>query len=133
MTDGPTTENGPLHDKPPGTPAITASFADLASAKAAQTALVRAGIDASRIDVADQTNVGTTAAPADEGLLGRIREAILPEDGETAIRTAIHNNETILTLYPEPTEVEMAITILEAAKPAHFDPSLERWRNARSG
>ncbi len=130
MTEGPTTTNGPLREDMLGERSITASFTDLASAQAAKTALIEAGVAADRVDLADQTHVDTTTPPADQGLLGRIREAILPEDGETAIRSARHNNETILTLRPMPEEVDRAIAILTAAKPAHFDADLERWRNA---
>ena len=36
---------GPLHDKPLGDPSISASFADLDSARAARSALIDAGID----------------------------------------------------------------------------------------
>ena len=131
MTNGPTTTNGPLHDEPLGDLSISASFADLASAQAARSSLIEAGIDKGCVDLDDKTHVTATASPADDGLIGRIREAILPEDGETATRSAIRPNETILTLRPQPDEIEKVIAIIEAAKPTHFDADLERWRNAR--
>ena len=130
MTKGPTTSNGPLDEAMLADRSITASFADLAAARAARDALIAAGIDGDRVDLADQTGIDSAPPQADPGLFGRIRDMALPDDGETALRSAIHHDETILTLRPLPAEVERAVTILAAASPSHFDADLERWRNA---
>jgi hypothetical protein len=136
MTDGPTTMNGPLHtdDANLDDRAMVASFATPDAAHAARQALVDAGIDAGRITIADHAagnaDIERVTKPADEGILGRIREAILPEDSETATRAALRNDDAVLTLRPLKQEVETAVRVLQAAKPSHFDADLERWRNA---
>lgn len=136
MTEGPTTMNGPLHtdEADLGDRAIVASFATPQDAKAAQDALTNAGIDAARITIMDHAAGSPSAQaatqPADQGILGRLREAILPEDSENATRAAVQNDEAILALRPLPHEVENAVRILQASHPTHFDADLERWRNA---
>jgi hypothetical protein len=136
MTDGPTTMNGPLHTDAANLDdrAMVASFATPEAARAARDALINAGIDASRISVVDDAagdaGVQAAAQPADRSIIGRIREAVLPEDSETGTRAAARNNEALLKLRPLPQEVETAVQVLQAAKPSHFDADLERWRNA---
>ena len=76
------------------------------------------------------SEVQAATRPADPGILGQLREAILPEDSETATRAAVRNDEAVLTLRPLPEEVEMAVSVLKEAKPSHFDADLELWRNA---
>ena len=136
MTEGPTTMNGPLHsdDATLDDRAMMASFATPEAAEAAKQALIEAGIDAGRIGIiahaAGSEAVQAATAPADDSIVGRIREAILPEDSEAATRAASRNDDAVLTLRPLPAEVETAVRVLQAAKPTRFDADLERWRNA---
>ena len=136
MTDGPTTMNGPLHtdEATLDDRAMAASFATPDAARAAQQALIDAGIDAARISIVEHAagspGIQQAAVPRDPGIIGRIREAILPEDSESATRAALRNDDAVLTLRPLPGEVEIAVRVLQAAKPSHFDADLERWRNA---
>ena len=136
MTDGPTTMNGPLHtdEATVDDRAIVASFATPTAAQAAKQSLIEAGIDAGRIAIVDHAagsaRIQSATQPADPGILGRIREAILPEDSETATRAAMRSDDAVLTLRPLPGEVEAAVRILKASNPSHFDADLELWRNA---
>ena len=137
MTDGPTTINGPLHtpEADIGDRAMTASFATPAEAQAARQALIDAGIAADRITLAEHAAespaVQEAMRPADSGsIVGRIREAILPDDSQTGTRDAARNDDAILNVRPSKEEVETAVRVLEAAKPRMFDADLERWRNA---
>jgi hypothetical protein len=136
MTEGPTTMNGPLHsdDATVDDRAMLAYFSTPAEAQAAKQALIDAGIEASRIDVADHavesTQVQAATTQADPGILGRLREAILPEDSQTATRAAIRDDDAVLTLRPTRAQVEIAVGVLKAAKPSRFDADLELWRNA---
>lgn len=136
MSDTPTTENGPLHthEATLDDRAMTASFATPEAAHSAKQALVGAGIDAGRIELtehaASSAAVQEAVKPADDSIIGRIREAVLPDDSEQATRAALRNDDAILVLRPLPEEVETAIRILQAAKPTRFDADLERWRNA---
>ena len=136
MTDGPTTMNGPLHtdEATVDDRAMVATFSTPAAAQAAKQSLIDAGLDADRIAITDHAagsaQVQAVTQPADAGILGRLREAILPEDSENATRAAVRNDDAVLTLRPLPGEVEMAVSVLKAAKPSHFDADLELWRNA---
>jgi hypothetical protein len=133
MTQGPTTENGPLHD-----PAVTlddrsmtATFRTRAEAEAARSTLLAAGFAEASIVLAGQGDGLQHAVEApDQSLFGRLREAVLPDDSTTALRDAAARDETVLTLRPAAGQVEAAVQILQAANPHHFDAALERWRNA---
>jgi hypothetical protein len=133
MAQGPTTENGPLHD-----PAVTlddrsmtATFRSRAEAEAARSALLAAGFAEDSIVLAGQDTTLEHAVEApDQSLFGRLREAILPDDSTTALRDAVAHDETVLTLRPAAEQVETAIKVIQAASPHHFDAALERWRNA---
>ncbi len=137
MSQGPTTENGPLHT-PEATledRSMTATFRSRAEAESARAALLAAGFaDGSIVLAGGEGAAGgsldqAVAAP-DQSLLGRLREAVLPDDSTTALRDAAANDETVLTLRPAAEQVETAIGIIQAAGPHHFDAALERWRNA---
>jgi hypothetical protein len=136
MTEGPTTMNGPLHsdDATVDDRAMLAYFSTPAEAQAAKQALIDAGIEAGRIDVADHAaesaQVQSATTQADPGILGRLREAILPEDSQTATRAAIREDDAVLTLRPTRAQVEIAVGVLNAAKPNRFDADLELWRIA---
>ena len=136
MTDGPTTMNGPLHTSEAtiNDREMIASFATPDQAAAVRQQLIQAGIAADRVCVTDHATNDTTARqagkPADDTLIGRVREAILPDDGAKSTLAAVQNDDAILTLKPLPEEVEMAVSIIEKAGPSHFDADLERWRNA---
>ncbi|MGI3779106.1 MAG: hypothetical protein ACRYGC_17590 [Janthinobacterium lividum] len=134
MTQGPTTENGPLHT-PEATlddRSMTATFRSMADAESARAALLAAGFADGSVTLAGGASGGVQHAVAapDQSLLGRLREAVLPDDSTTALRDAASNDETVLTLRPEAAQVEDAIRIIQAANPHHFDAALERWRNA---
>ena len=138
-TQGPTTENGPLHT-PEATlddRSMAATFRTRPEAEAARTALLAAGFAEGSIVLAGGGDAGgpgdglahAVEAP-DQSLLGRLREAVLPDDSTTALRDAAAKDETVLTLRPGADQVEDAIRIIQAANPHHFDAALERWRNA---
>lgn len=149
MTQGPTTDNGPLHT-PEATlddRRMTATFRSLAEAEAARGALLAAGLAEGSVTIAgqgaeqgaeqggaSQGGVDPSLAQAieapDRSLLGRLREAILPDDSTTALRDAAARHEAVLTVRPAKEQVETAVRVIEAAHPHHFDAALERWRNA---
>ena len=133
MSQSPTTENGPLHDPDVdlGDRSMTATFRSRAEAESARAALLAAGFADGSIVLAGSGDAGlghAVEAP-DQSILGRLREAVLPDDSTTALRDAAANGETVLTLRPAADQVESAIGILQAANPHHFDAALERWRN----
>ncbi len=136
MTDSPTTENGPLHtpDATLDDRLIQATFATAADAQVARDRLVQAGVAADRISIVDNATesaaIQADLQPKDQGVLARIREAILPDDSNTATIKAVRHGEAILELRPMQEEVEAAVGILESSDPVHFDAGLERWRNA---
>ena len=134
MTQGPTTENGPLHT-PEATledRSMTATFRSMADAESARSALLAAGFADGSVVLSGGASAGVQHAveAPDQSLLGRLREAVMPDDSTTALRDAASNNEAVLTLRPEAAQVEDAIRIIQAASPHHFDADLERWRNA---
>lgn len=133
---GPTTMNGLLHtpDADLNDRLMTASYATAAQAEAAKQLLIGAGIAPERIAIAAHAAAApelqaATSAP-DQGILGRLREAILPDDSQTAIHAAIRNDDAILQVRPFPEEVELAVSTIQNTEPTRFDADLERWRNS---
>jgi hypothetical protein len=51
--------------------------------------------------------------PADDTILGKIREAILPDDGQTASRAATRDAHVMLTVIPEEATVDQVVHILQ--------------------
>ncbi len=132
MTQGPTTDNGPLHT-PEATledRSMTATFRTRAEAESARTALLGAGFGESDVVLSGGAGLDHAVAAPDQSLLGRLREAVLPDDSTTALRDAASNDETVLTVRPAAGQIETAIGLIQAANPHHFDADLERWRNA---
>lgn len=141
MTDdfgqtGPTTMNGPLHtpEADLGDRLITASYSTPAQAEAARQILIKAGIAADRIVVAAHAAAApelqqSTSAP-DQGILGRLREAVLPDDSQTATHAAMRNDDAMLQVRPLREELELVVSTIQSSNPARFDADLERWRNA---
>ncbi len=136
MTDqGPTTVNGPLHAPEAALDdrLIRATYATADEAQAARDRLIQSGIAADRInvisDAGDSSSVQAALEPKDQGLVARVRDALLPDEGSNAIRKAAANHEAILELRPAKEEVEPAVKIIEATNPTRFNAELERWRN----
>ncbi len=132
---GPTTVNGLLHD--PATTLddrrIVAFYDTAAEAAAARDRLVEAGIGAARIAVAEAGADAVTAANArapDQGIVGKLREALLPDDDTTVHREAVARGQHVLTVVPQAADTDQVVTLLQATGPRHFDARLERWRNA---
>ena len=79
----------------------------------ARAALLAAGFADGSVTLAGGASgsVQHAVAAPDQSLLGRLREAVLPDDSTTALRDAASNDETVLTLRPEAAQVEDAIRI----------------------
>ena len=135
MTEGPTTINGPLH-----TPnvaledrLISATFANSEAAHAAKQKLVGAGVPEGSVLIGSHADrdqgVAKSTEPSDQNLIGRIREAIVPEDSERQGRAAVANDDALLEVRPPADLVETVVRIIEQSAPTRFDADLERWRN----
>jgi hypothetical protein len=132
MTQGPTTTNGPL-DAPEtdiNVRRVIAYFATQREAEAAQGALVNAGISSDQITITAAIDDRSDLEPADKSIIGRVRETLLPDDGQVGKRAAIASNDFALTVLPRDGEVNRIVDIIQASNPHHFDPKLERWRNS---
>ena len=89
-----------------------------------------AGISDAQITIMAADDNRPDLAPADESVIGYIREALLRDDGQTGKRNAIANNDVMLTVMPHDGQVDRIVDIIQANNPHHFDPALERWRNS---
>ncbi len=132
MAEGPTTMNGPLHTDEASLSdrEITAYFASADQARTVQQALIAAGIPADRIAVSTTSADAAHLAPADQTIIGKIRETILPDDSQRATRDAVASGDTRLVVVPSVETVDQVVDIIQAGKPHHFDADLERWRNS---
>ena len=132
MDERPTTINGPLHSDEVSLQAreITAYFATVAQAQAARDALTGAGVGADRVVVTEARTQAETLAPADDNIIGKIRETLMPDDGTRATRAAVQEGLVLLAVAPGESDADLIIGIIESAKPTRFDASLEKWRSA---
>ncbi|WP_158742456.1 hypothetical protein [Acidisphaera sp. L21] len=132
MAQGPTTINGPLHTPDANTDArrVVAYYTTRQEAEAAQSALVGAGVTSTQITITEAKGNQPDLEPADQSIIGHIREALLPDDGQVGKRAAIVDNDVTLTVLPQDGEVDRIVDIIQASNPHHFDPALERWRNS---
>ncbi len=132
MSDGPTTFNGPLHtdEASLGGRQMTAYFANRAQAEATRDALVGNGVDPQGIMITDAAADAAGLKPADDTIIGKIREAVLPDDGSRATRNAIKENLVTLKVALGDADADRVATIIQAGHPSHFDADLERWRNS---
>ncbi|WP_158745661.1 hypothetical protein [Acidisphaera sp. L21] len=132
MTQGPTTINGPLHtpEADTGAQRVVAYFANRQHAEATRFALIDAGISEGQISVLEVRAERIDLEPTDKSLIGQIREALLPDDGQTGKRDAIADNDVVLRVWPQDGEADRIVDIIQASNPHHFDPALERWRNS---
>ncbi|WP_158743195.1 hypothetical protein, partial [Acidisphaera sp. L21] len=55
--------------------------------------------------------------PADQSIIGHIREALLPDDGQVGKRAAIADNDVTLTVLPQDGEVDRIVDIIQASNP----------------
>ena len=132
MAEGPTTFNGPLHDDAASLDArqIKAFFATRQEAEATRDALVTSGLDAGRVAITEADAEAAALRPADDTLVGKIREAVLPDDGQRGERAAVREHLVALTVTPADSDADRIIGIIQAGKPRRFDADLERWRNS---
>jgi hypothetical protein len=84
MTQGPTTINGPLNTPEADVDArrVVAYFTTQQEAKAAKSALIGAGIAGTQISIMEARGNRLDLQPADKSIIGHIREALLPDDGQ---------------------------------------------------
>ncbi|WP_158742733.1 hypothetical protein [Acidisphaera sp. L21] len=132
MTQGPTTINGPLNtpEADIGARRVVAYFTTQQEAEAAKSALIGAGIAGTQISIMEARGNRSDLQPADKSIIGHIREALLPDDGQVGKRAAIADNDVTLTVLPQDGEVDRIVDIIQASNPHHFAPALERWRNS---
>ncbi len=132
MAEGPTTMNGPLHteDASLSDRKITAYFATLDQAQAVRDKLVIAEIPDGQITVTDAAAEAGHVKAADQSMIGKVREAILPDDGQRATKDAAASGDVRLVVTPMAEDVDRVVDIIRAGKPHHFDADLERWRNS---
>ena len=137
MDDTLTTMNGPLHGNNTAATstqdrAIVAFYSSPADAAAARDMLVANGIAGDRVTVqpaADDKSVDANLRPADQSIVGQIREAILPDESSKLPREAVQHGQTILSVTPDKEDAEKIVDVLQTTQPRHFDARLERWRN----
>ena len=132
MAEGPTTFNGPLHDDAASvdTREIVAFFKTEAEAAQTRDALLADGVDQARVTIRPAAATTSGLAPADDTLLGHIREAILPDDSTRATRAAADAHEVMLVVVPGADDADQIVARIQAGKPSRFDADLERWRNS---
>jgi hypothetical protein len=135
MENRPTTFNGPLHTKAANLDDrhMLATFDTPDAARLAQQRLVEAGIAEERIAVsvhAGDSGEVEAAQHTATGMVGWVRDALLPDDNTRTLREAAREDQAVLEVRPLAGEADRIASIIEACGPRHFDPELERWRNA---
>ena len=137
MDDKPTIENGPLHDPETtlGDRRIVVFYDDADQAGRARKVLIQAGVEEGRIEVNARAEgddeIAASACLPDRSLVGRLRDALVPDETTKLPREAIRDGQAIMAIVPRPEDTDRIVAIVETTHPRHFDARLERWRNSR--
>lgn len=132
--DTPTTMNGPLHtaDIDRSDRRITALFDAEPAAAQARDKLIAAGIASARMPVEKAVEntemVANTRAP-DQGVIGKMRDVLLPDEGTKIQRDAVAHGSYVLNIKADPSDTEAVVGILQRCNVRNFDARLQRWRN----
>lgn len=113
---------------------ITALFDNRTEAEAAAERLRQSRIDASRIQVMDQSSQGYSAdrysGHEDRGIWASIKSMFLPDEDRYAYEEGVRRGGVLVTAQVDESEADHAIRILEESNSVDFDRRQEEWRAA---
>lgn len=111
---------------------ITALFDTKADADAGAERLRQAGVDASHVNVHDQTTHRTTDGPAtgkDQGLWASIKNAFIPDEDRHTYEEGIRRGGFLLTADVDDEATPAAVKALEEANSIDLDARSQQWRS----
>lgn len=111
---------------------ITAMFDTRADADAGGERLRQAGVDASHVNVHDQSSHKTASANStrkDSGLWGSIKNAFLPDQDRHTYEEGIRRGGFLLTADVDDDKTAAAVKALEEANSIDLDVRSQEWRS----
>ncbi len=111
---------------------ITALFDTRADADAGAERLRQAGIDASHVNVHDQTTHKTAGAYStgkDKGLWASIKNAFVPHEDRHAYEEGIRRGGFLLTADVDDDKTPAAVRALDGANSVDLDARSQQWRS----
>jgi len=113
---------------------ITALFDNRTEAEAAAERLRQSRIDASRIQVMDQSSQGYSgdrySGHEDRGIWASIKNMFLPDEDRYAYEEGVRRGGAVVTAQVDESEADHAIRILEESNSIDLDRRQEEWRAA---
>ena len=111
---------------------ITALFDTRADAEAGGERLRQAGVDASHVNVHDQsshTTAGAHSTHQDRGLWASIKNAFLPDEDRHTYEEGIRRGGFLLTADVDDDNTAAAVRALEEANSIDLDERSQQWRS----
>jgi hypothetical protein len=106
---------------------IAAVFETIAAARAAQAALVAAGVPAGNVLVLDRGDGDETARPPAD-IWGRLKSRLLPSAHAHHYGEAITRGHPLLLADIEPAQRDAAVAALQAQHPVNLDERVDHWQ-----
>lgn len=116
---------------------VTAFFDSRAEAEAARDRLYQSRIDAERVRIIDQSNMGSgtstststsTSSSQEGGFWESLKNAFMPEEDHYAYSEGLRRGGFLLTAEVSETEANEAIRVLDESGSVDFDQRTEQWR-----
>jgi uncharacterized protein (TIGR02271 family) len=110
---------------------VTALFDTRSEAEAARSRLSASSIDADRVRIIDQNEVGngTRTGSEDRGLWASIKSAFMPEEDSHAYEEGMRRGGYLLCAEVDEDEADRAISLLDESGSVDFDRRQDEWRS----
>lgn len=109
---------------------ITALFDTRADAEAGKQRLIAAHVDASNINIQDQSNMGSDySTHQDRGVWGSTKNAFLPDEDRHTYEEGLRRGGVLLTADIDGDDAGAAVKALESADSVDIDERAGKWRS----
>jgi uncharacterized protein (TIGR02271 family) len=115
---------------------VTALFDSRAEAEAARSRLTQSNIDASRVQIIDQSHTsssgsstGTGEASDGQGFWSSVKSAFMPDEDGHAYEEGMRRGGYLVCAQVEEREADDAVRILEEGGSVDFDQRQDQWRS----
>ena len=108
---------------------VTAFFDSRSEAEAARSRLASSSIDAERIRIVDQSQLGSSHESGDGSLWSSIKSAFMPDEDSYAYEEGMRRGGYLLCAEVDEDQADRAISLLDEGGSIDFDRRQDEWRN----
>ena len=108
---------------------VTALFDNRSDAESARSRLAASSIDADRIRILDQNELGSGSGSEQPGLWGAIKSAFMPAEDGYAYEEGMRRGGYLLCAEVDEDQADRAVTLLDDGGSVDFDRRQQEWRS----